>query len=105
LSESSGMAQGVTSNALRVWSAADHSLKLVADLGISRIDDCDGMFPKGIVGDRVSYRSDEHGSITILPKAHFLRTCGSRRPFVQLGTDADSAQKALFRLKFPSPPR
>ena len=87
--------QGEDQKYLRILSVADRSLKLVTDVGMGLIDDYASAQPLGEVADRIYYRSETDGSITILSREHFLRQGGSPK---ELGVDSDSADKAFGRL-------
>ena len=87
--------QGEDQKYLRILSVADRSLKLVTDVGMGLINDYASAQPLGEVADRVYYRAEGDGSITILPREHFLLQGG---PPKELGVDSDSADKAFGRL-------
>ena len=87
--------QGEDQKYLRILSVADHSLKLVTDVGMGLIDDYATAQPLREVADRIYYRAETDGSITILPREHFLLQDG---PPKDLGMDSDNADEAFGRL-------
>ena len=87
--------QGEDQKYLRILSVADRSLKLVTDVGMGLINDYATAQPLREVADRIYYRAESDGSITILPREHFLLQDG---PPKELGMDSDDANRAFGHL-------